>query len=112
MWLRHDAALLLEVAYIPLSVCVVKVVSTCAAAQEIYTFADLQEKFSLDRITKSAAVFDKTKLAWMNGQHLRALPDEQARLPCTSWDSVGQMDGWFPYARKQATRRCHISSLP
>lgn len=45
--------------------------------QEIFNTEELQEKFSLDRITKSAAVFDKTKLAWMNGQHLRALPLEE-----------------------------------
>jgi len=32
---------------------------------------ELTQAFSLDRITKSAAVFDKVKLAWMNGQHLR-----------------------------------------
>ena len=41
--------------------------------------SELQQKFSLGRITKSAAVFDKTKLAWMNGQHLRALPEEEVR---------------------------------
>jgi glutamyl-tRNA synthetase len=45
--------------------------------QEIYTADELASAFSLDRITKSPAVFDKTKLAWMNGQHLRALPDDQ-----------------------------------
>ena len=35
--------------------------------QEIYNPEELQQKFSLERITKSAAVFDKTKLSWMNG---------------------------------------------
>ena len=49
------------------------------AMQELFTAQELQEKFSLDRITKSAAVFDKTKLSWMNGQYLRALPDEEVR---------------------------------
>lgn len=43
--------------------------------QEIFTEEELCEKFSLDRITKSGAVFDKTKLCWMNGQHLRALDE-------------------------------------
>ena len=47
--------------------------------QELFTAQELQEKFSLDRITKSAAVFDKTKLSWMNGQYLRALPDEEVQ---------------------------------
>lgn len=48
--------------------------------KEIYTMEELQEAFSIDRITKSAAVFDKAKLSWMNGQHLRALPSDEARL--------------------------------
>lgn len=39
--------------------------------KEIYTVDELTEAFALDRITKSAAVFDKVKLSWMNGQHLR-----------------------------------------
>jgi hypothetical protein len=38
----------------------------CACSVE-----ELTQAFSLDRITKSAAVFDKVKLNWMNGQHLR-----------------------------------------
>lgn len=45
--------------------------------QEIFAVQDLQERFSLDRITKSAAVFDKTKLGWMNGQHIRNLPEAE-----------------------------------
>jgi glutamyl/glutaminyl-tRNA synthetase len=42
--------------------------------KEIYSVEELQQAFTLDRITKSPAVFDKVKLAWMNGQHLRSLP--------------------------------------
>jgi len=45
--------------------------------KEIYTVEELYEAFSIERITKSPAVFDKVKLNWMNGQHLRALPEEQ-----------------------------------
>lgn len=45
--------------------------------QEIYTVSELSEKFSLERITKSPAVFDLTKLSWMNGQHLKGLAPEQ-----------------------------------
>jgi len=45
--------------------------------QEIYTVAELTEYFSLDRVTKSPAVFDMKKLRWINGQHLRALPEER-----------------------------------
>ncbi|MDO4443738.1 MAG: glutamate--tRNA ligase, partial [Slackia sp.] len=39
--------------------------------------ATLCEKFGLDRITKKDAVFDETKLDWMNGQYIKAM-DAQA----------------------------------
>lgn len=45
--------------------------------KEIYSVDELTQAFSLDRITKSAAVFDKVKLNWMNGQHLRLLPESE-----------------------------------
>lgn len=38
---------------------------------------ELASKFSLDRITKSAAVFDKVKFSWMNGQHIKMLPEAE-----------------------------------
>ena len=33
----------------------------------------LCERFSLDRVTKKDAVFDETKLDWMNGQYIKAM---------------------------------------
>jgi len=41
--------------------------------QEIFTVAELIEKFSLDRVQKSGARFDEKRLEWMNGQHIRTL---------------------------------------
>jgi glutamyl-tRNA synthetase len=40
--------------------------------------ADLVKHFSLERVNKHAAVFDPVKLAWMNGQYVKAADD--ARL--------------------------------
>lgn len=58
--------------------------------QEVFTLDELLEKFSLDRITKSAAVFDKVKLSWMNGQHLRAMPQEEvAAMLGECWVNAG-----------------------
>jgi glutamyl-tRNA synthetase len=47
-----------------------------------YTDADLQAEFSLERVSRSPAVFDEQKLRWMNGRYLRELAPEdlQARL--------------------------------
>jgi glutamyl-tRNA synthetase len=41
--------------------------------QEIFTVAQLIEKFSLDRVQKSPARFDEQRLLWLNGQHIRML---------------------------------------
>ncbi|PIA25650.1 hypothetical protein AQUCO_10900001v1 [Aquilegia coerulea] len=43
-------------------------------AKEFFTLQKLVEAFTIDRVNKSGAIFDSTKLRWMNGQHLRALP--------------------------------------
>ena len=45
--------------------------------QEIYSVDELISAFSLERVTKSPAVFDLAKLRWINGQHLRALPQPE-----------------------------------
>ncbi|HSH18529.1 MAG TPA: glutamate--tRNA ligase [Candidatus Saccharimonadales bacterium] len=42
--------------------------------QEIFSVAELIEKFSLERVQKSGARFDEQRLLWMNGAHIRALP--------------------------------------
>ncbi len=44
------------------------------AEEEFFTMAQLEEQFSLDRVSKSPAVFDVQKLRWINSQYLRALP--------------------------------------
>lgn len=41
--------------------------------QEIFTAAELIEKFSFDRVQRSGARFDEKRLLWMNGQFIREL---------------------------------------
>jgi glutamyl-tRNA synthetase len=47
-----------------------------------HTIPELQERFSLERVSKAPAVFDEQKLRWMNGRYLRELDvdDLTARL--------------------------------
>ncbi|MGD9653007.1 MAG: glutamate--tRNA ligase [Candidatus Dadabacteria bacterium] len=42
--------------------------------QEIFTREELVEKFTLDNVGKSAAVFNMEKLDWLNGWHIRNRP--------------------------------------
>lgn len=44
--------------------------------RELYTLEELCSEFSLDRVSKSGAVFDLTKLDWMNGMYIRSLAPE------------------------------------
>jgi glutamyl-tRNA synthetase len=44
---------------------------------ELFTTDELIERFSLERVSKSPAVFDEQKLRWMNGLYLRRLAPEE-----------------------------------
>ncbi|MGD1007782.1 MAG: glutamate--tRNA ligase family protein, partial [Ignavibacteriaceae bacterium] len=45
--------------------------------KEFYSMNELIEKFSLERVNKSGAVFDLEKLNWLNAEHLRKKTDEE-----------------------------------
>ncbi len=45
--------------------------------KEFYYLDELIEKFSLERVNKSGAVFDLEKLNWLNAEHLRKKSDEE-----------------------------------
>jgi nondiscriminating glutamyl-tRNA synthetase len=42
--------------------------------QEIFSMAELEAQFDLGRVQQSGAIFDREKLDWINGTHIRALP--------------------------------------
>ncbi|KAG5022438.1 hypothetical protein AAZX31_07G116800 [Glycine max] len=66
---------------------------------EFFTLDQLVEKFTIERVNKSGAIFDSTKLRWMNGQHLRARPSEElTKLIGEYWKTSGLLtvsDGSF-----------------
>ncbi len=41
--------------------------------RELYTLEELTKEFSLQRVNKAGAIFDITKLDWMNGMYMRSL---------------------------------------
>jgi nondiscriminating glutamyl-tRNA synthetase len=43
-------------------------------SQQLFTQADMIEKFALERCGKSPATFDPAKLLWMNGEYVRKAP--------------------------------------
>ncbi|MCL2065007.1 MAG: glutamate--tRNA ligase [Candidatus Cloacimonetes bacterium] len=60
--------------------------------KELYTIQELEKEFSLQRITKSGAVFDITKLDWMNGWYIRNLPLENIAELCKQYFEKENID--------------------
>ena len=44
--------------------------------REIFTWDELKKTFDLGRVNKSASIYDPHKLDWVNGEHFRAMTDE------------------------------------
>jgi glutamyl-tRNA synthetase len=58
--------------------------------REILTFDEIARTFELERVSKSAAVYDEDKMTWMNAQHLRLLaPGELCARAATWLDRAG-----------------------
>jgi glutamyl-tRNA synthetase len=48
-----------------------------APDEEFFTMEEMAQRFRLDRVSRSPAIFDEQKLRHFNGQHLRALSTEE-----------------------------------
>jgi glutamyl-tRNA synthetase len=46
---------------------------------------ELVDRFSLERVSKSPAIFDYDKLTWMNGVYLRSLPEDAYAAALVGW---------------------------
>ncbi|WP_165170947.1 glutamate--tRNA ligase [Adlercreutzia sp. ZJ242] len=55
--------------------------------------ATLCREFSLDRITKKDAVFDETKLDWMNGVYIREMDVDAWTAAARPWLAAARADG-------------------
>lgn len=45
--------------------------------KEFYYLSEMVEKFSLERVNKSGAIFNLDKLNWLNAEHLRNMGDQE-----------------------------------
>jgi glutamyl-tRNA synthetase len=54
---------------------------------------ELVEKFSLERVSRSPAVFDEQKLRWMNGHYIRELPVPELAERVREWMRLGDLPG-------------------
>jgi glutamyl-tRNA synthetase len=76
--------------------------------RELYfEIEELVEAFRLDGIQRKAAVFDPTKLEWMNGQYLSRTPPEQL-LTLTTADLTTKYGIYLEARREQVLRAIEV----
>lgn len=78
--------------------------------REMFSLADLEKEFRLERVGKAGAVFDVDKLQWFNGQYLRALPAEKLAEYCAPWMREAGFDTGDP-ARTRAVASSLVNYL-
>ena len=57
--------------------------------QEIFSLAELEKVFSVDRISKSPSSFDMAKLRWFNAEYLRAMTPDAFHEAAEPWIRKG-----------------------
>lgn len=82
---------------------------------EKMTMSEMIEKFSLDGVSKSPAIFDDAKCRWLNGEYLKAMTDEdflKVALPFIKKSKAyGKYDDML-LARLMKTRVEILSEIP
>jgi glutamyl-tRNA synthetase len=82
-------------------------------ATTFFTIEELQERFTLERVSKAPAAFDEQKLRWMNGRYLRELSVEDLtqrlevylgrpvppELVAITQDKISTLEEFWPLAR-------------
>ena len=63
------------------------------AETTFFTTEDLIEKFSLERVSRSPAVFDEQKLSWMNGQYIRDMDTGELTRRVAEWMAARDLPG-------------------
>jgi|SRR5579859_695122 len=64
--------------------------------QEIFSFDELVKVFSFERVQHGGARFDQKKLDWINGEYIRAMPDN---------DLAGRLKTFLPELDEKTIRR-------
>jgi len=85
--------------------------------RELLTLPEIIERFSLERVQKSGAIFDEEKLRWFNRQYIAKLSDEEFSSYASSyvpeWIAVSSPDfkRLLPVLREKITVLADIRTL-
>ena len=60
--------------------------------REMFTLPELEQAFKLERVGSNPAIFNLEKLEWMNGQHMKLLPEEERVRRVAVWLATRGID--------------------
>lgn len=80
--------------------------------KEKMSMEELQELFSVEGLSKSAAIFDKQKLKWLNGEYIKKMPPEVFNNHAIRWYEKSKIVGKYDYIKisKLLTTRIELFS--
>ncbi len=82
--------------------------------KEIFSLQEMIEDFSFEKVNKAGAVFDMTKLEWMNGMYMRSIPLEELTQRAREWFEEAGIDPGTDekLARALDTARDYATLMP
>ncbi|HOV69145.1 MAG TPA: glutamate--tRNA ligase, partial [Clostridia bacterium] len=76
--------------------------------QEFFTLPELVEAFSIEGVSKSPAIFDPVKLAWMNGEYIKKLTLDEFDSYAARWYAAAGVS-WMDCRRISELMQSRIS---
>ncbi len=83
--------------------------------RELFTLRELEECFSIAALNKAPAVFDYTKLTWMNGEYMKKLPPEvfdRMAFPVSGVQGTFLEEKWEQLSALLQPRVSLVSEIP
>ena len=80
--------------------------------REIFSKEEMVAAFDVDRISVRGPVFDQTKLAWLNGQYLRALSQDEFAEAVADWAlNPGNLARLIPLVQERVERLSDLAPM-
>ncbi|MDR2479411.1 MAG: glutamate--tRNA ligase [Treponema sp.] len=80
--------------------------------KDLYTLAELEQRFTLDKLNKAPAVFDYKKLEWFNGQYIRMKSNEELAALCLPYAVSAGLFGGAGTEPQPEQRRLFTAAMP
>ena len=72
--------------------------------REIFSLEEMVASFDIDRVSVRGPIFDQEKLAWMNGQYIRALSADEFTENVQAWITPEKLQALVPLVQERVEK--------